>query len=83
VQWVETDRALDIADSTVVATWEGYVTLQIVPPRTADVIEDNPLGLRVTSVTWTRVASGAFPVASDTLGAATNSAAPSARGGTP
>ena len=83
VQWVETDRSLDIADSTVLATWEGYVTLQVVPPRTADAIEDNPLGLRITSIAWTRVASRAFPVASDTLGAARNFAAPSDRGGTP
>ena len=83
VQWVETDRSLDIADSTVVATWEGYITLQVVPPRTADAIEDNPLGLRITSITWTRVASRAFPVLSDSLRGPGTFAASTDRGGTP
>lgn len=61
LQWLETDRPLDAGDSTVIAAWEGYVTLQIVPPKTADVIQENPLGLRITSVTWTRVAGRSVP----------------------
>ena len=65
LQWVETDRPLDAGDSTQVAAWEGYVTLQIVPPRTAEVIQVNPLGLRITSITWTRVAGAAMPIAQD------------------
>jgi type IV secretory pathway TrbF-like protein len=56
VQWIETDRPTVPGDSARVAAWEGYVTLQIVPPRTAEVIQVNPLGLRITSITWTRVA---------------------------
>lgn len=65
LQWLETDRPLDAGDSTVVAAWEGYVTLQIVPPRTADVIQENPLGIRIMSVTWTRVAGRSVPRAED------------------
>jgi len=61
LQWIETDRPTVPGDSTRVAAWEGYVTLQIVPPRTAEVIQVNPLGLRITSITWTRVASIPLP----------------------
>lgn len=68
LQWVETDRPLDAGDSTQVAAWEGYVTLQIVPPRTAEVIQVNPLGVRITSITWTRVAGAAIPRAQDSTG---------------
>jgi type IV secretion system protein TrbF len=39
LQWVETDRPvgpLDVGDSTAVAAWEGYVTLELVPPKTVE-----------------------------------------------
>ena len=65
LQWLETDRPLDAGDSTQVAAWEGYVTLQIIPPKTAEVIQVNPLGVRITSITWTRVAGPAIPRAQD------------------
>jgi type IV secretion system protein VirB5 len=68
LQWLETDRPLDAGDSTHVAAWEGYVTLQIVPPRSAEVIQVNPLGVRITSITWTRVAGAAIPQAQDSTG---------------
>jgi type IV secretion system protein TrbF len=64
LQWVETDRPLgplDVGDSTNVAAWEGYVTLEIVPPKTVESIQDNPLGLRITSITWTRLAGQVVP----------------------
>jgi type IV secretion system protein TrbF len=69
LQWLETDRPLDAGDSVVVAAWEGYVTLQIVPPKKADVIQENPLGIRITSVTWTRVAARPAPRAQDSTAA--------------
>lgn len=64
LQWVETDRPialLDLGDSTSVAAWEGYVTLEIVPPKTVESIQDNPLGLRITSISWTRLAGQLVP----------------------
>lgn len=67
LQWIETDRPTVPGDSTTVAAWEAYVTLQIVPPRTTDVIQLNPLGLRITSITWTRVAGRPLPGALDSL----------------
>ena len=64
LQWVETDRPiglLDLGDSTSVAAWEGYITLEIVPPRTVESIQDNPLGVRITSISWTRIAGQLVP----------------------
>lgn len=64
IQWTETNRAigpLDTGDSAAVTAWEGYVTLQLVPPRTVDAIQTNPLGLRITSIAWTRVAGQVIP----------------------
>jgi type IV secretion system protein VirB5 len=64
LQWVETDRPvglLDLTDSTAVSAWEGYVTLEVVQPRTVESIQDNPLGLRITSIAWTRVAGQIVP----------------------
>ena len=64
LQWVEADQPigpLDVGDSTAAAAWEGYITLDIVPPRTVESIQDNPLGIRITSIAWTRVAGRAVP----------------------
>lgn len=72
LQWLETDRPLDAGDSAQVAAWEGYVTLQIVPPRIAEVIQVNPLGLRITSITWTRVATAAIPRGQDSTASLSN-----------
>lgn len=64
LQWIETDRSVgpvDTADSAAVAAWEGYITLDVVPPKTIDSIQDNPLGLRIASIAWTRLAGQAVP----------------------
>jgi type IV secretory pathway TrbF-like protein len=64
VQWLETERAtgpLEQSERARLAKWEGYLTLQIVPPRTVEGIQDNPLGIRITSVSWTRVAGEEVP----------------------
>jgi type IV secretory pathway TrbF-like protein len=53
LQWTETEYP--ISGGTVTATpWEGYLGVRIVPPETADAIARNPLGVYVTSVTWTK-----------------------------
>jgi type IV secretory pathway TrbF-like protein len=64
VQWLEMERAigpLDQSEPARVAKWEGYLTIQIVPPRTVEGIQDNPLGIRITSISWTRVAGEEIP----------------------
>jgi type IV secretory pathway TrbF-like protein len=57
MQW--TERELPIAAGTTARTtaWEGYLTVRTIPPERADVIEENPLGLYVTTVTWTQIAT--------------------------
>ncbi len=48
--------------------WEGYVAVKVVPPRTAETVQDNPLGVTVASVNWTQVGATelATPGPSDT-----------------
>ncbi|HXB23575.1 MAG TPA: type IV secretion system protein [Gemmatimonadaceae bacterium] len=53
VEWTEVEYP--IAGGAVTATpWEGYLGVRLVPPETADAIARNPLGVYVTSVTWTK-----------------------------
>jgi type IV secretory pathway TrbF-like protein len=56
-QWTETEWPLDGSPPRV-AAWEAYLAVRITPPETVDAIEDNPLGVHVTSLTWTRVGGG-------------------------
>jgi type IV secretion system protein VirB5 len=68
LQWTETERSTQPGGPTRVTAWEGYVTVKLVPPTTAEVIQDNPLGLYATSVTWTQVGEGtsAAPTSAET-----------------
>lgn len=68
LQWIETERPLGLADSAAISSWEGYVTLQIVPPKVPESIESNPLGVRITSISWTRLAGQLIPAGSDSAG---------------
>lgn len=56
LQWTETDRPTQPGDSVLVTAWEGYLTVRVVPPATAETVQENPLGLYVTAIAWTRVA---------------------------
>src|SRR2546425_5681131 len=68
LQWTETERSTEPGGLTRTVAWEGYVTVRLVPPRTVDAVQDNPLGLAVTSVNWTQVGASvsAMPVGADT-----------------
>src|SRR2546426_1097914 len=59
LQWTETERSTQPGGLTRTVAWEGYVTVRLVPPRTVDAVQDNPLGLAVTSVNWTQVGASA------------------------
>src|SRR2546427_1497963 len=59
LQWTETERSTQPGGLTRMLAWEGYVTVRLVPPRTVDAVQDNPLGLAVTSVDWTQVGASA------------------------
>jgi len=62
VQWVETEYPTAVG-TPVASAWEGYFGVRVVPPATTDAIEINPLGVYVTSVTWTRVGAASVPAA--------------------
>jgi len=59
VQWTETDtpRQTDAVTSFTprISAWEALLTTRVVPPKDASTLELNPLGLYVTSVTWTQL----------------------------
>ncbi len=57
IQWTEQEIPTAAGTTTRATAWEGYFTIRVVPPERADVIEDNPLGLYVTSITWTQLAT--------------------------
>lgn len=55
LEWTETERSSDPAGVTRTAAWEGYVTVRVSPLRTTATIQQNPLGLLITSVNWTEL----------------------------
>jgi type IV secretion system protein TrbF len=59
LQWTETERAIEPATAGRTVAWEGYASVKLVPLRSPEAVEENPLGLAVTSLSWTRVAEGA------------------------
>jgi type IV secretion system protein VirB5 len=61
LQWTETERSTQPGGLTRTVAWEGYVTVRLVPPRTVEAVQDNPLGLAITSVTWTQVGASRGP----------------------
>lgn len=62
LQWTETERSTQAGGPVRTVAWEGYVTVSIAPPATADVVQDNPLGLYIRSVNWTQLAESAAPL---------------------
>jgi len=57
VQWTEREQPVFVGAMRE-AAWEGYLTVKVHRPRTASVVEDNPLGIYVTDLTWTEVTKG-------------------------
>lgn len=58
LRWEETDRPLQpgvVARSTA---WEAYVTVRLRAPVTLDAVQDNPLGVFITSINWTEITDG-------------------------
>lgn len=63
VSWVETTMPRTDGGAPTVSAWEGYFGTRVVLPTTAERLTANPLGLYVTSVTWTQLATRAGQVA--------------------
>ncbi|HVT58008.1 MAG TPA: VirB8/TrbF family protein [Thermoanaerobaculia bacterium] len=40
------------------AAWEAYLTVALHPPATTEALLRNPLGLYVTDLSWSEVATG-------------------------
>ncbi|HVH09162.1 MAG TPA: type IV secretion system protein [Gemmatimonadales bacterium] len=55
LEWTETERPTEQIGATRTLAWEGYATVRLVPPRTPEAVQDNPLGLSIRSLSWTRV----------------------------
>jgi len=55
LRWTETDLPLEVGVATRTVAWEGYITVRLRPPETADAIRDNPLGVFITSINWTEI----------------------------
>jgi type IV secretion system protein TrbF len=53
-QWTEREQPA-VAGAARESAWEGYLTVGVRRPRTADAVEENPLGIYVTDLTWTEV----------------------------
>ncbi len=56
LRWTETERSTEPGGGTRTLAWESYCTVKVVPPTTPEGVQDNPLGLSITSVSWTPVA---------------------------
>lgn len=56
IQWTERERPRSAGLSRETA-WEGLATVVVRPPRDLERIEANPLGLYVTDLDWTQLAS--------------------------
>jgi type IV secretion system protein VirB5 len=55
LRWTETELPLQPGILTHVSEWEGYVTVRLRPPTTADAVRDNPLGVFITSINWEQI----------------------------
>jgi type IV secretion system protein VirB5 len=66
VSWTETSIPRAAGGESTIAAWEGYLTTRVVPPSTTERITLNPLGLYITSVNWTQLATRPARPESDT-----------------
>ena len=55
LRWSETDVPIQPGGVNHTTAWEGYVTVRIRAPTTADAVRDNPLGVFVTTIVWTQI----------------------------
>jgi type IV secretion system protein VirB5 len=55
LQWTELERSTQPGGPARTTAWEGYATVKIIPPNSTETIQDNPLGVYVTTVNWTQV----------------------------
>lgn len=83
IQWTEHEIPLQGGEPPRTVAWESYVTIKFAPPASTDVVQDNPLGLYVTSISWAQVAATAAPHVSTAPAQTINRGISSSIGGTP
>lgn len=54
VQWIETATSID-GRPRATTRWQAVLTVELHPPTTTDTLLNNPLGLYVTEIHWTRI----------------------------
>jgi type IV secretory pathway TrbF-like protein len=59
VQWTETEYPTGAGGEVKTTAWEGYLAIRVTPPATTEAVERNPLGVYITSMSWSRVGMGA------------------------
>lgn len=62
MRWTETERWLSGADTMRRTEWEAYLSVKLAPPARAETIQENPLGIYVTSISWTQLAEQRVPL---------------------
>ncbi|MEP6495560.1 MAG: VirB8/TrbF family protein [bacterium] len=82
LRWSETESSLVAGVLTRTTAWEGYVTVRLSPPKTVETVQQNPLGVYVTSVNWTQIAESTASARGQTDNASASSNG-SSNGGTP
>ncbi|SRR5579883_1806178 len=55
LRWAETELPIQPGMPTRMTAWEGYVTVRTRAPATADAVQDNPLGVFITSIDWAEI----------------------------
>lgn len=56
LRWTEVEHPIQPGGVMRTSGWEGYVTVKLAPPTTAEAIQANPLGVYITAITWTEIA---------------------------
>ena len=62
VSWTESTLPRAGGGTPTESAWEGYFTTRLTPPATLERITLNPLGLYITSINWTELATRVTPV---------------------
>jgi type IV secretion system protein VirB5 len=59
IQWTETEYPNAAGGEVRATAWEAYLAVRVTPPATTEAVERNPLGVYITSMSWSRVGAAA------------------------
>ena len=65
LRWTETELSTQGDAPTRKTGWEGYLAVKLVPPVSMETVQLNPLGVYVTSISWTQIADTTFAPGAD------------------